>query len=303
MTLPAAAAGSVVLAPTSNDPMSVHRMGYGAMRITGPGIWGHPSDPAGAVAVLRRAAELGVNFIDTADSYGPGTSEELIREALHPYDGILVATKGGLTRQGPHEWFPIGHPKYLKHTLELSLRALGVERIDLWQLHRIDPTVPLEDQAGFAADMVAAGKIRHVGLSEVGIDQLEQFAAIVPVVSVQNLYNVTNRASEALVDHCEATGRVFIPWFPVGAGPLAGGQAPGGSPNETTDDVAVRFTAIAESVGLPPSQVALAWLLARSPAMLPIPGTSSIAHLEENVAAAEVSLPTEAIAALDALTG
>lgn len=276
-----------VLAPSSNDPIRINRLGYGAMRITGPGIWGDPADPAGAVALLRRAVEIGVDFIDTADSYGPFVSEDLIREALHPYDGVLVATKGGLTRQGPDQWHSVGVPKYLRQCVEMSLRRLDVERIDLWQLHRIDPTVAWEDQAGVIADMVAEGKIRHVGLSEVTVEQVEQFATVVPIVSVQNLYNVTNRQSEALVAHCEATNRVFIPWFPVGAGPLA---RVGGPLDE-----------IAAAAGVTASQAALAWLLARSPAVAPIPGTSSVAHLEENMASASVVLTPEVLSALDAL--
>jgi len=276
-----------VLAPSSNDPIRINRLGYGAMRITGPGIWGDPADPAGAVALLRRAVEIGVDFIDTADSYGPFVSEDLIREALHPYDGVLVATKGGLTRQGPDQWHSVGVPKYLRQCVEMSLRRLDVERIDLWQLHRIDPTVAWEDQAGVIADMVAEGKIRHVGLSEVTVEQVEQFATVVPIVSVQNLYNVTNRQSEALVAHCEATNRVFIPWFPVGAGPLA---RVGGPLDE-----------IAAAAGVTASQAALAWLLARSPAVAPIPGTSSVAHLEENMASASMVLTPEVLSALDAL--
>jgi len=276
-----------VLAPSSNDPIRINRLGYGAMRITGPGIWGGPADPAGAVALLRRAVEIGVDFIDTADSYGPFVSEDLIREALHPYDGVLVATKGGLTRQGPDQWHSVGVPKYLRQCVEMSLRRLDVERIDLWQLHRIDPTVAWEDQAGVIADMVAEGKIRHVGLSEVTVEQVEQFATVVPIVSVQNLYNVTNRQSEALVAHCEATNRVFIPWFPVGAGPLA---RVGGPLDE-----------IAAAAGVTASQAALAWLLARSPAVAPIPGTSSVAHLEENMASASMVLTPEVLSALDAL--
>ena len=280
-------AGTVTFGPSSDHPLIVNRLGYGAMRITGPGIWGDPADPAGAVALLRRAVEIGVDFIDTADSYGPFVSEDLIRESLHPYDGVLVATKGGLTRQGPDQWHSVGVPKYLRQCVEMSLRRLDVERIDLWQLHRIDPTVPWEDQAGVIADMVAEGKIRHVGLSEVTVEQVEQFATVVPVVSVQNLYNVTNRQSEALVDHCEATARVFIPWFPVGSGPLARAGGP--------------LDEIAAAAGVTASQAALAWLLARSPAIAPIPGTSSVAHLEENMAAADVVLSPEALSALGAL--
>ena len=286
-SLPAGAAGTAVVAPQSADPLTINRLGYGAMRITGAGIWGEPADPAGAVALLRRAVELGVDFIDTADSYGPHVSEEIIREALYPYDGVLVATKGGLTRQGPDRWHPVGQPPYLRQCVEMSLRRLGVERIDLWQLHRIDPLVSLEDQAGVVSELVAEGKIRHVGLSEVSVEQIEEFAAIVPVVSVQNLYNVTNRQSEAVVDHCTETDRIFIPWFPVGSGPLARAGGP--------------LKHIAASVDVTAAQAALAWLLARSPIIVPIPGTSSIEHLEENVAAASVSLPEATLAELSRL--
>ena len=281
--------------------MTVNRLGFGAMRITGAGIWGAPSDPAGAIAVLKRAAELGVDFIDTADSYGPHVSEDLIREALYPYDGIVIATKGGLTRQGPDRWHPVGVPAYLRQCAEMSLRRLGVERIDLWQLHRIDPTVPLEDQAAVVAELVAEGKIRHVGLSEVTVEQLEAFAQIVPVVSVQNMYNVGQRSHEPLVSHCEATGRAFIPWFPVAAGPLARAGDANTSRTGTGAEVADTVGRIAEDAGLSRSTVALAWLLQRSPVMLPIPGTSSVAHLEENVAAASTRLDEATMAALNAL--
>lgn len=284
---PASSAGTFTLAADTDDPITVNRMGFGAMRITGDGIWGPPADRQAAVAVLRRAVELGVDFIDTADSYGPYVSEDLIREALHPYDHVVVATKGGFTRQGPNRWHVVGHPQYLRQCVEMSLRRLGVERIDLWQLHRIDTEFPLADQAGEIASMVAEGKIRQVGLSEVTVEQIEEFAAIVPVVSVQNRYNVTDRSSESVLRHCEATGRMFIPWHPVGAGPLA---RPGGP----LDQVASR-------AGVTSAQAALAWLLGRSFVVEAIPGTGSLAHLEENVAAAAITLGDDAMAALDAL--
>jgi len=300
-TTPAGAAGTITLGAT--DPLSVNRMGFGAMRITGPGIWGPPADHGQAIAVLRRAVELGVDFIDTADSYGPFVSEDLIREALHPYGEVVIATKGGLTRHGPDRWVPVGHPAYLRQCVEMSLRRLGVERIDLWQLHRIDPDFPLADQAGVVAEMVAEGKIRHVGLSQVGVDELEAFASVVPVVSVQNMFNVGQRSDDALVDHCAATGRAFIPWFPVAAGPLArSGPDPDPAPRQGVGaEHAGTVQEIAAGAGLPTSQVALAWLLHRSPAMLPIPGTSQLAHLEENVAAAGLALPADLMARLDAL--
>jgi len=298
-TPPAAAHGTVTLGAT--DPITVNRLGFGAMRITGAGIWGAPSDPASAISVLRRAAELGVDFIDTADSYGPFVSEDLIREALHPYDGIVIATKGGLTRQGPDRWTPVGVPAYLRQCVEMSLRRLDVERIDLWQLHRIDPAVPMEDQAAVVAELVAEGKIRHVGLSEVTVEQLEAFAALVPVVSVQNMYNVGQRNHEPLVSHCESTARAFIPWFPVAAGPLAREGGANTARTDTGASVADEVGRIAAEAGLSRSTVALAWLLQRSPAMLPIPGTSSVAHLEENVAAAAARLSADTMATLNAL--
>ena len=267
--------------------LPVTRLGYGAMRITGRGIWGQPADPAVAVQVLRRAVELGVDFIDTADSYGPYVSEDLIREALHPYDGVVVATKGGFTRQGPDRWEVVGHPAYLRQCVEMSLRRLDVEQIDLYQLHRIDPTVPLEDQLGELKALQDEGKIRHLGLSEVTVDELEAARAIVPIVSVQNLYNLSNRQSEALLDHSEAEGIAFIPWIPLAAGPLA---RPGGP-----------LDALATRTGHTPAQLALAWLLRRSPVVLPIPGTGSVDHLEENVAGAQVILDDEVYAELSGL--
>jgi pyridoxine 4-dehydrogenase len=267
--------------------LEVHRLGYGAMQITGPGVWGDPTDRAGAIAVLRRAVELGVDFIDTADSYGPNVSEELIREALHPYGHVVVATKAGLTRQGPDEWYPVGAPAYLRQCAEMSLRRLGVETLDLYQLHRIDPAVALEDQLGVFADLVREGKVRHVGLSEVSVEELRAAQQVVPIATVQNLYNVANRQSEEMLAHCTEHGIGFIPWFPVATGELA---APGGP----LDHVAVR-------TGHTPAQLALAWLLRRSPVVLPIPGTKTVGHLEENCGAAEVVLDEVTYAELDAL--
>ncbi len=261
----------------------VHRLGYGSMRLTGPGIWGYPADPDNAVRVLRRAVELGVDFIDTADSYGPEVAEELIARALHPYGSVRVATKAGLLRTGPDQWVPCGRPAYLRQQCELSLRRLGVESLDLFQLHRVDPTVPAEEQYGLLAALLDEGKVRAVGLSEVSVDQVREAREIVPIATVQNLYNVTNRASEDVLAYCEAEGLGFIPWFPVAAGELA---RPGGA----LDDVASR-------AGASVAQVSLAWLLARSPVMLPIPGTSSIAHLEENCAAENLELDEAALAA------
>lgn len=266
--------------------LPVTRLGFGAMRITGKGIWGPPADRDESLRVLRRAVELGVDFIDTADSYGPFVSEDLIREALHPYDGVLVATKGGLLRTGPNVWPVCGKPDYLRQCVEMSLRRLGVERIDLWQLHRIDPEVPVEDSLGAIKEMQDAGKIRHVGLSEVSVAEIEQARKVVEVVSVQNLYNLGNRQSEEVLAYCEKEGIAFIPWFPVAAGELA---KPGGLLDELARDHDATH-----------AQLALAWLLRRSPVMLPIPGTSSVAHLEENCAAAGVELTDEEYDALTA---
>ncbi|ACB75474.1 aldo/keto reductase [Opitutus terrae] len=259
------------------DGLKVRRMGFGAMRITGPGIWGEPKDPTEARRVLKRCVELGVNLIDTADSYGPEVSERLIAETLHPYpQGLVIATKGGLTRQGPDQWAPVGRPEYLRQCVEMSLRRLRLERIDLYQLHRIDAKVPAAETLGVLKEMQREGKIRHVGLSEVSVPEIEQARRVLPIVSVQNLYNLGNRQSEAVLDYCTKHQLGFIPWFPVAAGDLA---RPGGPL-----DVA------AKRHGATVAQLALAWLLQRSPVILPIPGTSSVAHLEENVAASGLKL-------------
>jgi pyridoxine 4-dehydrogenase len=268
------------------DPITVRRLGFGAMRITGPGIWGFPRDRAEAIRVLRRAVELGVDLIDTADSYGPETSEILIREALHPYDGVVIATKGGVTRQGPDQWAPVGRPEYLRQCVELSLRRLGVERIDLWQLHRFDAQVPVDDQIGVLVDLVAAGKVRHIGLSEVSVEEIDRVSAQVPVATVQNLYHLSGRQSEAVLDACTARGIGFIPWYPLGSGDLAAADGP--------------LAAVAADLGATPAQVALAWLLHRSPVMLPIPGTGSVAHLEENCGAAALHIDDATAARIEA---
>ena len=261
---------------------SVHRLGFGAMRLTGEGIWGPPADHAEAVAVLRRAVELGVDFIDTADSYGPYVSEDIIAEALAPYpDQVLVATKAGMLRLGPNEWRPLGHPDYLRQELEMSLRRLKLERIDLFQLHRIDEKFPLADQIGELKAMQDEGKIGAIGLSEVSVDQLEQARSIATIATVQNRYNLTDRTSEDVLAYAEQNLIGFIPWAPVAAGDLA---KPGGP----VDDVV-------KATGASTSQVALAWLLARSAVMLPIPGTSSVKHLEDNVGAAGVTLTEEQV--------
>ena len=247
------------------------------MRITGEGIWGEPKDAAEAKRVLRRAIELGVNFVDTADSYGPEVSERIIGETLSPYpDGLVIATKGGLTRQGPNEWLPVGRPEYLRQCVEMSLRRLRVERIDLYQLHRIDPQVPAEDSLGALKDLQSAGKIRHIGLSEVTPAEIERAKKTVDIVSVQNQYNIGDRRYEETLNYCEQHKLGFIPWFPVAAGKLARSGGP-------LDEAARRH-------GASVAQLSLAWLLHRSPVMLPIPGTSSVAHLEENIAAAGVQL-------------
>ena len=263
---------------------TVRRLGYGAMRITGPGVWGWPEDVDQARAVLRRAVELGVDFIDTADSYGPEVSETLIREALHPYGEVRVATKAGLMRTGPNVWVPCGRPDYLRQQCELSLRRLGVERLDLFQLHRVDPTVASDEQYGLLRALLDEGKVAAVGLSEVTVAQIGAARAIVPVATVQNHYNLSNRQSEDVLDYCEANNIGFIPWYPVAAGVLA---RPGG-PLDT----------LAGELGLSVAQLSLAWLLARSPVMMPIPGTSTIAHLEENCAAAGVELDEATMARL-----
>ncbi|RZT14103.1 aryl-alcohol dehydrogenase-like predicted oxidoreductase [Mycobacterium sp. BK558] len=261
---------------TVGNDLTVNRLGFGAMRLTGKGVWGPPADRDECLRVLRRAVELGVNFIDTANSYGPYVSEELIREALHPYDGVVVATKAGLLRTGPDQWPVLGYPAYLRQECEMSLRRLGVDTIDLFQLHRIDDKFPAEDQVGELLALQQEGKIRHIGLSEVDADQLEAARAVAPIVSVQNMYNLTVRSAEPVLEACEAQGIAFIPWFPLAAGPLAAADGP--------------LQRIAADHGATPSQLALAWLLKRSPVMLPIPGTSKVAHLEENVTAGQIEL-------------
>jgi aryl-alcohol dehydrogenase-like predicted oxidoreductase len=257
--------------------ITVNRLGFGAMRLTGKGVWGPPADHDECIRVLRRAVEMGVNFIDTADSYGPYVSEKLIHEALHPYpNDVLIATKAGLVRTGPDEWPVLGFPPYLRQECEMSLRRLGVDRIDLFQLHRIDDKFPLEDQLGELVALQQEGKIRHIGLSEVSVDQLAAAQKFATIVSVQNMYNLTVRSSEALLDKATEEGIAFIPWFPLASGPLAASDGP--------------LQRIAADHHATPSQLALAWLLKRSAVMLPIPGTSSVAHLEENVAAASITL-------------
>src|SRR6187431_1290735 len=283
---PADASGTITL----GGDLVVNRLGYGAMQLTGPGVWGEPKDPEEAVRVLRRAVELGVNFIDTADAYGPFVSKLLIKKALHPYPkGLVIATKAGLTRPGPNRWIPVGRPEYLRQQVELSLRHLGLERIDLLQLHRVDPHVPLAESLGELLSLQQEGKIRHLGLSEVSVAQLDAARKIAPIVSVQNLFNLTNRSSEALLDHAAKLGVAFIPWFPLATGALA---RPGGP-----------LRTLAEKHRATPSQLALAWLLRRSPAMLPIPGTSSLKHLEENLAAGPLCLTPAQQSRLDASEG
>jgi pyridoxine 4-dehydrogenase len=272
----ARAAGTFAL----GGDLTVNRLGFGAMRITGRGVWGPPDDRDETIRVLRRAVELGVNFIDTANSYGPFVSEELIREALAPYpDDLVIATKAGLLRTGPDVWIPLGFPGYLRQELEMSLRRLGVERVDLFQLHRIDDKFPLEDQVGELAALQQEGKIRHIGLSEVDVAQLAAAQKVAPIVSVQNMYNLTARDAEPVLETCEAQGLGFIPWFPLAAGPLA-------APDGPLQRIAADHDASA-------SQLALSWLLKRSPVILPIPGTSKVSHLEQNVAAAEIEISDE----------
>jgi aryl-alcohol dehydrogenase-like predicted oxidoreductase len=256
--------------------LAVHRLGFGAMRITGPGVWGPPQDKAEALRVLRRLPELGVNFIDTADSYGPDVSEELIREALHPYKGLLIATKAGFTRSGPDSWTVNTSPAHLKEAAKKSLKKLGVEQIALWQLHRVASTVPMADQFGAVKDLLDEGLIAHAGLSEVSVAQIQAAQKVFPVATVQNHYNMTARESDDVLDYCEANGIGFIPWYPLAAGDLADG---GGA-----------LDRIAKAHGASHAQIALAWLLKRSPVMLPIPGTSKVAHLEQNVAAGTITL-------------
>ncbi|VBA51108.1 General stress protein 69 [Mycobacterium attenuatum] len=272
---------------TFGGDLTVNRLGFGAMRLTGEGVWGPPADREECVRVLRRAVELGVNFIDTADSYGPYVSEEIIHEALHPYDGLVIATKAGLLRTGPNVWIPLGNPSYLRQECEMSLRRLGVETIDLFQLHRIDRHVPLEEQVGELLELKNEGKIRHIGLSEIDVDQLQAAQQITDIVSVQNMYNLASQAAGPLLEACASQGIGFIPWFPLGSGPLASADGP--------------LRHLATEHDATPSQLALAWLLQRSPVMVPIPGTSSVAHLEENVAAAEITLTEQELELLAAI--
>ena len=268
--------------------LPVHRLGYGAMQLTGPGVWGEPADRPGALEVVRKAVELGVDFIDTADSYGPQVSEQIIAEAAFPYpDGLVIATKAGLTRTGPGVWPPVGRPAYLKQQVELSLRNLKVDTIDLIQLHRIDPEVPLADQLGAFAELKEQGKVRHIGVSEVSVAELEQARQITEIVSVQNLYNLTNRQSQDVLDYATENGIAFIPWFPIATGDLAKPDSP--------------VAAVAKELDATPSQVALAWLLQKSPVILPIPGTKSVDHLVENLGAAQLTLSDDDVAKLDAL--
>ena len=278
---PAERSGTFVI----GGDMPVHRLGFGSMQLTGPGIWGDPKDPAEAVRVLRRALELGVTLIDTADAYGPYVAEDFIRKALYPYPAdLVIATKAGLTRGGPGNWEPVGRPEYLRQEAEMSLRRLGLDRIDLFQLHRIDPKVPLADQVGELAALQKEGKIRHIGLSEVTIEELEQAQRYATIVTVQNKYNLGERTAEPLLEHAQQHNIGFIPWFPLATGALA-------------KDGSVLHT-LAKRLGATPSQLALAWLLHRSPVMLPIPGTSKVKHLEDNMAAAELTLSESDMKAL-----
>lgn len=267
--------------------LEVHRLGFGAMRVTGEGIWGPPANQAEALRVLKRLPELGVNFIDTADSYGPDVSEELLREALHPYPGLVIATKGGLTRPGPDQWVPNGRPDYLIKQARGSLKKLGVERIDLWQLHRIDPRVPRAEQFGAVKQLLDEGVIRFAGLSEVSVEDIKAASKVFPVATVQNHYNLASRGSEAVLSYCEQHNIGFIPWYPLAAGELARSGSV--------------LDKIAKEHRVAPSQIALAWILERSPVMLPIPGTSKVKHLEENVAAVEITLTDSEYAALNKL--
>jgi pyridoxine 4-dehydrogenase len=278
----AAASGTFKL----GGDLEVNRLGYGTMQLTGEGVWGEPDDRDEAIAVLRRAVEAGVNFIDTADSYGPEVAEELIREALHPYpDDLVIATKAGLSRSGPGDWRPLGRPEYLRQQCEMSLRRLGLEAIDLFQLHRIDAKVAPAEQVGELANLQQEGKIRHIGLSEVDVDQLKEAQETATIASVQNLFNLTARDAEPLLDHCTDNDIGFIPWFPLATGKLLEDGGP--------------LADIAAETGAEPSQLALAWLLRRSPVMLPIPGTSSVAHLDQNLGAAGLELTDEQFAALE----
>lgn len=268
--------------------LPVHRLGYGAMQLTGPGVWGEPADRQNAAEVVKAAIELGVDFIDTADAYGPDVSEQIIADGAHPYPaGLVIATKAGNTRTGPGEWIPVGRPAYLKQQVELSLRKLKLDRIDLMQLHRIDPEVPVEDQVGAFAELEEQGKVRHIGLSEVSVDEIKKAQAVTEIASVQNLYNLTNRQSQAVLDFCTEQGIAFIPWFPIATGDLA-------KPDSPVADIAKELDAT-------PSQVALAWLLAISPVVLPIPGTKSIEHLKDNLGAADVRLSSADLERLNTL--
>jgi pyridoxine 4-dehydrogenase len=279
-SLPAHASGTFAI-----GDRSVHRLGFGAMRLTGPGIWDEPADRDECVRVVRRAVELGVDFIDTADSYGPAVSEDIIRAALHPYPSqVVIASKAGLVRTGPNAWFPVGRPAYLRQQAEMSLRRLRLDCIPLFQLHRVDDQVPLADSLGALVELREEGKIEAIGLSEVGIEEIEAARAITPIATVQNLYNLTNRRSESVVDYCATSGIGFIPWYPVGNGRLASSDG--------------RLERAVRAIASTPAQVALAWLLARSEVILPIPGTSRVAHLEENVGAAAVTLTDEQVADL-----
>jgi pyridoxine 4-dehydrogenase len=270
--------------------LTVNRLGYGAMQLTGDGVWGRPDDPQEARRVLQRAVQEGVNLIDTADSYGPFVAEELIREALHPYpDDLVIATKAGLTRAGPGDWRPVGRPEYLRQQCELSLRHLGVERIDLFQLHRIDPKVPVAESLGELVALQDEGKIRHIGLSEVSVDELREAQQTATIATVQNMFNLTNRTAEDLLDVCEAEAIGFIPWFPLATGELARDGGP--------------LDELAQEVEATPSQLALAWLLRRSPVILPIPGTSSVAHLQDNLAAASIELTDDQFERLGRVAG
>jgi pyridoxine 4-dehydrogenase len=281
---PAAKSGTFLI----GKDLPVHRLGFGAMRITGKGIWGEPTDRAEAIRVLRKAVELGVNFIDTADSYGPAVSEEIIAEALYPYPkGLVIATKAGFERPGPDKWVTNGKPEHLRAACEGSLQRLRLERIDLFQLHRIDSAVPAEEQLGTLKDMQAQGKIKHIGLSEVSVAQIEHARTILPIVSVQNRYSVVDRGAEGAVEYCQRENIGFIPWFPLGAGKVSAAGS--------------KLEAISARLGVTPSQLALAWLLRRSPVMLPIPGTSKVEHLEENVKAAGLKLDEGVVRELDAL--
>ena len=284
MTTTPSAAASGTFRIAGDTP--VHRLGFGAMRVTGAGIWGEPEDRNEAIRVLKRLPELGVDFIDTADSYGPFVSEDLIAEALAPYDNMLIATKGGLTRHGPGVWAPVGRPEYLRQCVLMSLRRLKVEQIGLWQLHRIDPKVPRDEQFGVIAAMLKEGLIKHAGLSEVSVEEIEAARKVFPVATVQNRYNLVDRGSEAVVTYCEANDIGFIPWYPLAAGDLA-------KPGTALD-------AITHKANATPSQIALAWVLKRSPVMLPIPGTSKVDHLEDNVRAAGIELSDQDFKALDA---